>query len=687
MKVGVNRVKILVCVLILTASLLGQQTPAAKAAAGDSVDTAPHFDLNALDRAADPCVDFYQYACGTWLAKNPIPPDQSRWGRFNALQERNRAILREILEESSRQDPKRSAVEQKIGDYYASCMDTATIERKGTEPLKPDLDRIAGLRNKTELASEIAHLHNIGVNVLFSFGAGPDDKNSSQNIAQADQGGLGLPDRDYYLKEDEKSVEIRREYVSHIDKIFRLLGAPADKAGADAQAIMRIETMLAKAALDRISRRDPHKVYHKLTRQELAALSPSFDWALYLAGIGARPFDSLNVMEPEFFRGVESAIRQISLADWKTYMVWHLVHSEAPMLPARFAEEHFDFYERKLRGTREMPPRWKRCVDYTDNQLGEALGQKYVDRTFGIEGKQRTLEMVRRIEAALGEDIRKLDWMTPETKKQALAKLHEVTNKIGFPDKWRDYTALEIVRGDALGNAQRADRFEFKRQVAKIGTDVDPREWQMSPPTVNAYYDPLMNNINFPAGILQPPFYDNKMDDAVNFGAIGAVIGHELTHGFDDQGRQYDPKGNLRDWWTAADAKAFEERAQCFVDQYGAYTVAGGVHLKGKLTLGENTADNGGLRLAYMALMDALAGKSTPKIDGFSPEQRLFLGWGQIWCENVTEQRARMTAALDPHSPGRYRVNGVVSNMAEFGKAFACKEGQPMVRPKACRVW
>ena len=677
--------KLIAC--FLQGWLLLAQPAGSSADAKEAPNAAPRFDINAIDRSVSPCVNFYQYACGTWLAKNPVPPDQSRWGRFNELQERNRAILHQILEENAPDSPKRTPVEQKIGDYYAACMDVAAIDRKGTAPLQNELARISQLPDKQALAAEIANLHSVGANVLFSFGAGPDDKNSTENIAQADQGGLGLPDRDYYLKQDPKSVELRRKYVAHVEKMLGLLGESEQQAQADAQAVMSIETELAKASLDRVARRDPARTYHKMDKHQWFALAPAFSWQRYLEGIHAPPFEAVDVAVPDFFKGINAALQQVSLADWKTYLKWHLLHTAAPILPAPFEEESFDFYERTLTGTKEMRPRWKRCVDYSDNQLGEALGQIYVDRTFGTEGKHRTLQMVQELEKSLGEDIQKVTWMTPETKKQAIIKLHAITNKIGYPDKWRDYSSLNIVRGDALGNVMRADEFEFRRQVSKIGKPVDRKEWFMSPPTVDAYYNPQMNNINFPAGILQPPFYDNDLDAAVNFGGIGAVIGHELTHGFDDEGRHFDAQGNLRDWWTPADAKAFEQRAQCFVDEYSKFTVDGGVHLNGKLTLGENTADNGGLRIALMALMDYLGGKSAPPIDGFTPEQRFFLGWGQIWCQNVTDERARMAATVDPHSPGKYRVNGVVQNMPEFQKAFGCTEGQPMVSPQACRVW
>jgi endothelin-converting enzyme/putative endopeptidase len=645
-----------------------------------------HFDLNALDRTANPCVDFYQYACGSWMKNNPIPPDQSRWDRFDALQEGNREILHEILEAAAQPDPKRDALTQKIGDYYAACMDTKSIDAKGLAPIQPELDRIRALPDKDRLAAEVARLHRNGMPALFDFGSGQDFKNSSQVIAQADQGGLALPDRDYYLKSDAATAAIRQKYLAHVQHMFELGGEPPDRAKPDAATILRIETELAKGSLDRVSQRDPEKVYHKMGKQDLAKLNPSFRWSQYFTDSGAPEFQDLNVAWPDFFKALNSAIGTFSLDEWKTYLRWHLLHSEAALLPTPFVDENFAFYGKTLTGAKELRPRWKRCVDFTDSQLGEALGRKFVERTFGAEGKERTLKMVDAIEKALREDIQNVTWMTPATKQQALVKLKAITNKIGYPDKWRDYSSVQIRRDDALGNGIRADQFEFQRQLNKIGKPVDRLEWGMTPPTVNAYYDPLMNNVNFPAGILQPPFYDNGADSAVNFGGIGTVIGHELTHGFDDQGRQFDAQGNLRDWWTPADAKAFEQREACIANEYSNFSPVPGVHLNGKLTLGENTADSGGVRLALMALVNTI-GNQRPKIDGFTPEQRYFLSFGQIWCENAREESLRLRTQTDPHSPGKFRVNGVVENMPEFQQAFACKAGQPMVSANACRVW
>jgi endothelin-converting enzyme/putative endopeptidase len=644
------------------------------------------FDVKAIDKTANPCQDFYQYACGNWLKANPIPADQARWGRFAELEERNRVTLRAILEEAAKPGPGRDSVTRQIGDYYAACMDEKGIEARGMAPLAAEIDRISRLSDKSQLAEEIAHLHRIGVASLFEFSSGQDFKDSTAVVAQLDQGGLGLPDRDYYLKDDPKSVELRQKYVAHVARMFELAGHSADTAKAYAATVMRMETELATGSLDKVSRRDPEKIYHPMKKADVAALAPAFQWQQYFADTRAPEFQAIVVSWPGFFQAIGRLIDATSLDDWKVYLDWHLLHSEAALLPAAFLKENFEFYGRTLTGAAEMRPRWKRCVDFTDNQLGEALGKQYVAKTFGAAGKERTLKMVHALEKALGEDISQLPWMTAATKKEALVKLKAITNKIGYPDLWRDYSSVEIKREDAIGNSFRADQFEFQRQLDKIGKPVDRLEWNMTPPTVNAYYDPQMNNINFPAGILQPPFFDATMDDAVNFGGIGMVIGHELTHGFDDQGRQFDPAGNLRDWWTPADAKEFQQRAACVADEYSSFAVLPGVHINGKLTLGENTADNGGVRVALMALENTI-GKMATKTDGFTPEQRFFLAFGQVWCSNEREEALRLQVSTNEHSPPRFRVNGVVQNMPEFQKAFACQAGQAMTKANVCRVW
>src|SRR5690348_5868112 len=604
------------------------------AAVGLQAQQVPGFDLGSLNRNVDPCANFYQYACSGWMTSNPLPGDASRWGRFDVLQDRNRMLLKDVLEAAAVDRPNRSALEQKIGDFYAACMDEKNIEARGLEAIQRDLNRIAVIQGRKDIVDLEAYMFRIGYLPFFRFTSEQDAKDSSRMIGVVDQAGLGLPDRDYYLKTDEKSVDLRNKYVAHIQAVFGLLGLSAEEAQKKASAVMAIETELAKGSLDRVSRRDPEKIYHKMTVAELSALAPSFDWARFFQILGAPAISSLNVAVPDFARTVGTVLAQQPLEDLKTYLTWDLVRDNSIFLPSPFQQASFDFYEKTLRGTKEMRARWKRCVDLTDQQLPDALGKTFVEKTLGDTGKKRTHDMVLTIEKALEKDIRSLDWMTPKTKDQAIVKLHGITNKIGNKNKWLDYAGVQIVRSDPYANTARTSTFELARQLAKIGKPVDKNDWDMSQPTVNAYYDPQHNDINFPAGILQPPFFDNKMDDAVNYGAIGAVIGHELTHGFDDQGRQYDAKGNLRDWWTAEDAKAFDQRAQCLVDEYSSFTAVDDVKLNGKLTLGENTADNGGLRLAYMALMGDLAGKNVGATDGFTPDQRFFLAYAQIWCEN-----------------------------------------------------
>jgi putative endopeptidase len=672
---------------LLKTTLLLLISSGALLAQGASQAAALTFDINSMDKAVDPCVDFYHYACGSWLKNNPIPADHASWGRFSELQERNENILHDILEKAAKPSPNRDAIDQKIGDYYYACMDEAAINRKGLAPLEPELDRIRNLSDKNQIAGEIAHLQRSGVSAMFEFGSGQDFKNSNAVIAQLDQGGLGLPDRDYYLRDDPKSVELRQQYLAHVQRMFELAGETPEQARRDAATVMSIETALAKGSLDLVSRRDPAKVYHKLSDAELEALSPDFRWTVYFTDTGAPKFQSLNVAWPDFFKALGAAIQANSLADWKTYLTWHLLHSEAALLPTTFVDENFNFYGKTLTGAKELRPRWKRCVSFTDGQLGFALGRKYVEHAFSPEAKQRTLEMVDQIEKAMGKDLEEITWMTPATKQQAEIKLKAVTNKIGYPNKWRDYSSVKISRDDAIGNGFRADQFEFLRELNKIGKPVDRQEWEMTPPTVNAYYDPQMNNINFPAGILQPPFFSDKAEAALNYGAIGAVIGHELTHAFDDQGRQFDAKGNMRDWWTPEDAKQFEQRAACLVNEYSKFEVSPGLHVNGELTLGENTADNGGARISDMAVSSQLASKPEPNNNGFTPEQSFFLAFGQIWCENQREESARLQVQTDPHSPPEFRVNGVVQNMPEFQKAFSCHAGQPMVSANACRVW
>ena len=655
-------------------------------AATEPAKPAAGLDLGAIDRSIDPCTDFYQYACGGWMKANPVPADQARWGRFNELDERNKAILRGILEQAAAGGAKRRTDDRKIGDYYASCIDEAAIERTGIAALKPQLDRIARMRNVAELPKVLSQLHKEGVGAVFSFDSGQDYQDATQVIAQADQGGLGLPDRDYYVKSDAKSVELRRDYVAHVQRMLKLTGeAPAD-ATADASTVLEIETALAQASMELAQRREPDKVYHRLTTAELQALTPRFAWNKYFTAVGTPKIKALNVVTTDFFKGVDAMLGSVPVEKWRAYLRWHVVHAAAPLLSKAVVDENFAFYGKRLTGAVENRPRWKRCVEYTDGDLGFVLGKAFVNQAFGAEGKERTLKMVKALEQALGQDIDGVEWMTPETRKQARVKLAQIANKIGFPDKWRDYSKLKIARGDAFGNSQRANIFEFDRRIAKIGKPVDRGEWDMTPPTVNAYYDPQKNDINFPAGILQLPFYANDVDDALNFGGIGAVIGHELTHGFDDEGGQFDGSGNLKNWWTDADLKAFQERGACIAAQYGNYLAIDDVKLNGKLTEGENIADNGGVRVALMALQNEID-KQPTAIDGFTPEQRFFLSFGQIWCQNTRPEESRRRAVTDPHSPGRYRVNGVLQNTPEFLKTFGCKADAPMASKNICRVW
>jgi putative endopeptidase len=647
----------------------------------------PGFDIASLDRSVDPCANFYKFSCGGWMTANPLPGDQPRYGRFDALQDRNRTVLQNMLETVSSDKPGRSAIEQKIGDFYYACMDEKGIDARGTAPLKADLDRIAALKNKKDLAELVAVLLKSGTPEFFNFSSEQDAKDSTQEIAGLDQGGLGLPERDYYFKSDQKSVDQRAAYLAHVAKMFELMGSSPAEASKKAQVVMAIETALADGSFDMVTRRDPEKVYHKMAVKELEMLGPDFDWAKFLKTVGAPSIQSLDVSVPPFIKALNAVIDKNSLDDLKTYLTWHLAHSNTTVLPTAFQQENFNFYGKTLRGAKEIRPRWKRCVDLTDGQLPDALGREFIQKTLGAQGTERTHQMVAEIEKAMEKDIQSLTWMSPETKKEALVKLHAVANKIGNKEHWLDYSTVKVSRTDAFGDSARASEFEVARQLGKIGKPVDKTDWEMSQPTVNAYYDPQENDINFPAGILQPPFYDNKMDNAVNYGGIGAVIGHELTHAFDDQGRQYDDKGNLRDWWTEADAKAFEGLADCLVKQYSDYTAVDDVKVNGKLTLGENTADNGGLRISYMALKDMEAGKEPTPVDGFTGDQRFFLGWAQVWCQNQTPEAMRQAALTDPHSPGPDRVNGAVANMPEFRKAFSCKEGQPMAPVKSCRVW
>ena len=654
----------------------------------DALPYEPSLDTQSMDTTAQACTDFYQYACGGWVARNPIPSDQASWSVYGKLYQNNQRFLWGILDQLGRAPSGRNADQQKIGDYFAACMDTPAIEALGEAPLKPVLARIAGLRQMQDLPALLAALDlQMSGSFLFDFGSNQDYADSTQVIAFASAGGLGLPDRDYYTDTDARAVKIRAQYVEHLRRTFALLGDGPQAALRNARSVLRLESSLARASLTRVEQRDPHKLFHKLDLAAVQRMTPHFDWQAYLDALGLEGIAEINVTEPKFYAAFDRLLATASLADVQNYLRWHAAHAAAPHLSQTFEDERFAFFDHTLRGVPAQKPRWKRCVRQVDGLLGEALGREFVARAFGPQLKASTQRLTRQIEQAMREDIESLAWMSDATKHQALAKLDTIVNKTGYPDHWRDYGPVRIVRGDYYGNAERATEFESRRQLAKIGKPLDRTEWGMTPQTVNAYYDPQMNDINFPAGVLQPPLYDPKMDDAPNYGDTGGTIGHELTHGFDDEGRQFDAAGNLKDWWTADDAKEFNARAQCVVDQYAKYIVVDDIHINSRLTLGEDVADLGGLILAHMAWLAQTAGHPRENREGFSPEQRFFVGYAQWACENDRPENERMLAKTDPHSPGRYRVNGIVANMPEFRQAFSCPANAPMVKQKPCRVW
>lgn len=654
-----------------------------------SLPYTPSLDPGAMDRSVQPCENFYLYACGTWIKDNPIPADQSRWDVYSKLTYENQLYLWGLLLDAEKGGAARTANQQKIGDFFYACMDEAAVEKAGAKPLDAAFRQISGLPSLNNLPAFLAaqHLTLYASSMLFDFSSNQDYANASSVIGYADAGGLGLPDRDYYTKTDAKSEEIRQKYVAHMAGMFRLLGDSPERADQAAKAVMRIETALAQASLTRVERRDPYKLFHRMTPTELQALTPSFRWKDYFAALDAPAMKTINVAQPDFYRALEVQLKSNSPGDLKDYLRWHLVHAKARFLSSAFVQADFDFFSRYLRGVMAMQPRWKRCVQLVDHNLGEALGQVFVEKTFSPETKARALAMTKEIEAAMKSEIEGLPWMSAATKKQALTKLRGVVDKIGYPDKWRDYSSVDIRPDDFPGNVERATAFESHRDLRKIGKPVDRTEWGLSPPTVNAYYDPQMNDINFPAGVLQPPLFDPKMDDAPNYGNTGATIGHELTHGFDDEGRQFDAKGNLRDWWTKKDAEQFQQRADCVSDEYSQFTVIDDIKINGKLTNGEDIADLGGTLLAYVAWKAATRGKTLQPIDGFTPDQRFFIGMAQWACGSERPESKRMDAITNPHSPDEYRINGVVSNMPEFRTAFSCQLGQPMVREKSCKVW
>jgi len=649
----------------------------------------PGLDTSAMDRGADPCVEFYRYACGGWQQHNPIPADQSSWHVYGKLAEENQRYLWGILAALAKAPPDRSPAQQKIGDYFSACMDEAAVERHGVKPLHPWLAAIDRLRSKRDLAPLLANLHqNVGDGGLFfGLSSNQDFADATQVIAYARAGGLGLPDRDYYVKDDDASKTSRAQYVQHVARMLRLIGRRPDVAEREANGILALETALAQSSLTRVDRRDPRNLFHRMSLAGLQALTPQFDWPRYLRTAGVPGSPPVNVTQPAFYQALDAQLATRSLDEIKAYLRWHVAHAMAPYLSSAFVDENFAFFSRTLRGIPRQRPRWKRCVALVDQHLGEALGQEFVRLAFSAEEKTRIREMTHQIEAAMKREIEGLDWMGPATKARAQEKLAAVVNKIGYPDRWRDYGRVDIIRHDFAGNVARATRFEAQRELAKIGRPLDRGEWYMTPPTVNAYYDPQLNDINFPAGVLQPPLYDPRMDDAPNYGNTGGTIGHELTHGFDDSGRRFDARGNLKDWWTEADAQQFDARTACVVEQYGQYTAIDDVRINSKLTVGEDVADLGGLLLAWTAWKAQTAGATLPPHDGLTPEQRFFVGFGQSNCETVRPAESRLRVVTAPPSPARWRVDGVVANMPEFARAFGCRTGQPMVREKSCRVW
>ena len=666
---------------------MSSPAPAPVPAAAPTVSTG--FEVTNIDRTASACNDFYQFAIGGWIKRNPIPPAYSRWGSFHVLDVANQEKMRTILDDAARTGAAGGPDAQRVGDFYASCMDEAVVERAGLTPLNPEIARINSLTSKSDLPQLLAHLHSYKISSGFGIGSSPDLKNTTQNVLAIGQSGLGLPDRDYYTKTDDKSKEIRERYVQHVARMLALLGDSPAEAASAARNIMAIETKLAEASMTNVQLRDPNALYNKMTVAELQALSPSFNWNTYFNAAGVSGLSSVIVAQPDFVREFERQVATQSLDNWEDYLRWHLIDTAAPTLNRAVVDANFDFFGRFLEGKKEQLPRWKRCAQYTDAALGEAVGRLWTDRYFPASAKAEANEMVQNLMAALREDIGALSWMGPETRAQALAKLQAFGLKIGYPDAWRDYSALSVDRGPYVENAMAATRFDFRRDLAKVGKPVDKTEWLMSPPTVNAYNNPLFNEIVFPAGILQPPFYDPNADDAYNYGGMGAVIGHELIHGFDDQGRQFDAQGNLTDWWTAEDKQRFLERAKCVSEQFSGFDLGEGLRMSGDLVLGESIADLGGLEIAYAAYRKSQEGKPRQIIDGFTPEQRFFLGWAQVWAANATAEADRLQVTTDPHPLPRYRVNGPLSNLPAFAQAFSCKTNDPMVRAddQRCDIW
>jgi putative endopeptidase len=676
--------------LLMAAGSLLAQAAAPSAATVPTEPKAPHsFDVSAIDKSVDPCVDFYQYACGNWRKDNPIPSDQVAWGRFNELAERNRYLLYLDLKHAA--DNPSTPLQRKYGNFFAACMDSSLADKLGDQPILPLLHRIDAVRDKKQIAAVVAWLEaDKGTGSFFRFGVNQDQKNSTQQIEALFQGGITLPDRSYYLEDNPHMQQIRQQYHDYIVTVMKLAGESQAQAQQAAGQVMEIETALAKGSLPRAELRDPAKRYHIMTVTALEGMEPNFNWAAYFAGVQAPKVATLNVGQPDFFTAENQMLGSESLDALKSYLKFQVVNDNAPWLSSQFEDAHYGFFQKTLEGQAQPTPRWKRCTMVSDRAMGEAVGQDWVRQHFPASSKESAQKLVAALKQALAQDIQAAPWMTQATKQKAEEKLDDFRQKIGYPDKWRDYSKLQVTRTDFIADLNNSSAFEFRYELNKVGKPVNEKEWGMTPPTVNAYYNPPMNDINFPAGILQPPFYDAKEDPAVNFGAIGVVIGHEMTHGFDDEGSKYNGQGNVQDWWTPADRAAFDQRTACIVNEYSQFEPVPGVHLNGKLTLGENTADNGGIHIAWAALMSTLAqeGKSIhEQIDGYTEAQRFFISYGQIWCQNVRPQFSRVAARVDPHSPGRFRVNGVVQNFPEFGKAFGCHEGQPMMPAKTCRVW
>jgi putative endopeptidase len=647
------------------------------------------FDLANLDRSVSPCQNFYQFADGGWTKNHPIPADHAAWETFSVLQQHNREILHQILEQAAKDKHAQPGSNwQKIGDYYGSCMNTAAVDAAGIKPLEPEFQRIDAIDSDKSLQAEIARLQSMGVNAGFQFASEQDLKNSTEVIAGAGQGGLGLPDRQYYLDQDAHSKKLRDDYAAHVAKMFTLLGDSPATAKNEASTVMKIETLLAQGSTKVAELRIPEKNYHPMTLVELDKETPHFSWSSYFAEVGQPNLQSADMGQLDFFKALDAAMASVPFSEWKVYLRWHLVHAAAPALPEKFVQENFNFYGKALTGQKQMLPRWQRCVQSTDNELGEALGQYYVERAFPPEAKAHAIAMVKNIMSALRDDLQTLSWMSPETRKKAIQKLDMITLKVGYPDKWRDYSKFHVTNGPYVDNRFAGNTFEFHRDLNKIGKPVDRTEWGMTPPTVNAYYNPSMNEIVFPAGILQPPFYDAHWDDAVNYGGIGAVIGHEMTHGFDDQGAKFDGHGNLKNWWTPQDLKNFQARGECIVKQFDGYK-AFGLQEPGKLVEGESIADLGGMTISYRAFQKTAEAKSGKKIDGFTPDQRFFLAWARMWAANYRPQIARLLMKTDPHPLSQFRTIGPLSNTPAFAKAFGCTENTPMVRPAGarCRIW